>query len=148
MLFHNEDGVKIEQKKFMRVVKYVKKDITFNAFIYAGGLPGWAYSWNSKGLFISVNYLRPVKINLKNFPRSFICRALIESISINDAIKTIRKMDNASSVHWFIGKKNKIVSVEQLQNELSIINIEGIYPHTNHYLHPKFKKYKKYWGCL
>ncbi|KKQ34014.1 MAG: hypothetical protein US50_C0065G0005 [Candidatus Nomurabacteria bacterium GW2011_GWB1_37_5] len=140
-LFHNEDGWGGERIKDCALVTYKYKHMTIHAFIYAGFLPGYAYSWNSKGTYFSVNYLIPINLKpLSHVPRHFSACALTEARNIKDASRILRVSPDASGFHYYFGFQNEMLSIEQFHDKLSVKKIKGIDLHTNHYLHEFFGK--------
>jgi len=139
ILAHNEDGSN-EQKKHCALVKFVQKNNTFHSFIYAGEFPGVAYTWNNAGIFFSINYVEPIKINRSKIPEAFIARALVDAKSIKSAFHILQTSNCASGFHYMLGKGKQIYSIEQAQSALSIMKINGTGVHTNHYIHSRFAK--------
>lgn len=145
ILAHNEDGSKGTRKKDVALVKYSIKGVTFHTFMYAGELAGNAFSWNSRHMYMSVNYLEPAKpYSVNRIPRYFTARALIEAKSIPDALKIMKSSHDASGFHYYIGKGKELLSIEQCQGSLSIKKVRGSIFHTNHYIHSQFKKFSMF----
>lgn len=144
LLTHNEDTGSTEgdHRQDCALVTNHLKGYSYTSFTYAGELSGNAYSWNSYGLFFSVNYLDPIRPKplLNRTPRDFSARALIEAKNLGDAIRILRSSPDASGYHYYIGFKNRIVSVEQFQSKISVKEVKGVDAHANHYIHPKFAK--------
>ncbi len=138
ILAHNEDSSTKDRKQNAALIKFILPNFTFNSFTYLGELPGSAYSWNQHGLFFTVNFIKAKKINLNFTPRYFITRALIDCKSLTEAISFLKTTKSASAFHYFLGKKKKILSIEQLHNQISIKEIKVTNFHTNHFIHDKF----------
>jgi hypothetical protein len=139
-VFHNEDGISEERTADCFLVHYEpNKGPSFFAFTYAGEVPGGSYNWNEHHLFFSVNFLRPLKIQLRHrVPRTFIARSLIDSASVEDAVHSIKHGHDASGYHYYIGQKNKLYSLENFRCEISVREVTGTETHANHYTHPYF----------
>ncbi|MBI2474158.1 MAG: hypothetical protein HYV68_00485 [Candidatus Taylorbacteria bacterium] len=139
-LFHNEDGIPKERTEDCFLVHYKRTDgPSFFAFTSAGELPGGSFSWNEHRLFFSVNFLKPFKIRLKKrVPRTFIARNLVEARTIDEAVELLKNGHDASGYHYYLGQKDRIVSVENFRSEVSVKNVKGVDLHTNHYTHPAF----------
>ena len=126
---------------------YTLPTVSFYAFVYAGELPGACYGWNSHGFFFTCNYLYlGFSPGLKDrVARTFVARQLTEATGIDDAVAKLRSGRNASGYHNFIGKEDRVVSVEQFRDDVSVREVDGTQVHTNHYLHPRFSaKFKTY----
>jgi hypothetical protein len=140
LLVHNEDSVGEERSHDGFLVHYTMPTVSFYAFVYAGELPGACYGWNSHGVFFTCNYLYlGFSPGLQErVSRTFVARQLMEATDINDAVTKLKSGQNASGYHNFIGKKGRLASVEQFQDEVSIRDVAGTDIHSNHYLHPQF----------
>lgn len=126
---------------------------SWTAFIYPGMLAGnafsWfvlfpllsnAFSWNSSGLVVTVNYLVPRKIDLGLYALislltlqgaasvAFICRDLLNSTSITDLISRIPPL-RASGVSLNVGsiRENRIVNIELAHDLFSVREVEGFH---------------------
>ena len=140
LLVHNEDSVGEERLQDGFLVHYVLPTVSFYAFAYAGELPGTSYGWNSHGVFFTCNYLYlGFGVGLQGrVSRTFVARQLMEATDIDDAVAKLRSGHSASGYHDFIGKEDRVVSVEQFRDGVSVEEVVGKYVHTNHYLHPQF----------
>jgi hypothetical protein len=72
-------------------------------------------------------------------PRYFIGRAILESASLQDAIQTATMPGRAFPWHHNLASlpDGKIVSLETWPGRHHLKEIEGLYVHTNHLLHPE-----------
>jgi len=138
ILAHNEDSSIKDKKQNTALIKFQLPHITFLSFTYLGELPANAYSWNQHGLYFSVNYIKAKNLNLHFIPRYFLTRGLIDCRSIKEAIVFLKKVKSSSAFHYFLGQKNKILSIEQLHDQLSIKEIKVTNFHTNHFIHDQF----------
>ncbi len=139
IIAHNEDGHPFENKRDFSIVKRKYDDLVVHSFNYPGELPGSSFEWNSAGLIVSVNNLGLRKVNLNGIPRTFIARKAIEKKTLDEAIDVIKNNECASGFHYTIGQNERVVSVEQHHNKVSVIEVDQEYYHTNHYLHNYFK---------
>eukprot|EP01013_Petalomonas_cantuscygni_P040757 TRINITY_DN72908_c0_g1_i1.p1 TRINITY_DN72908_c0_g1~~TRINITY_DN72908_c0_g1_i1.p1 ORF type:complete len:501 (+),score=82.97 TRINITY_DN72908_c0_g1_i1:86-1588(+) len=57
----------------------------FQAFAYAGALPGWAFGVTSAGVALSVNALYPPLVDAAGAPTSMLCRHTLGATSVGDA---------------------------------------------------------------
>ena len=147
LLVHNEDSVGEERLQDGFLVHYVLPTVSFYAFAYAGELPGTSYGWNSHGVFFTCNYLYlgfGVRLHDRT-ARTFVARQLMEVTDIDEAVTNLKSGYSASGYHNFIGKEDRLVSVEQFRDDVSVKEVGGTVVHTNHYLHPQFAaKMKSY----
>lgn len=140
-LVHNEDGNSNEDIENCIILHYTLPHCSFYAFTYAGELPGASYGWNSHGLYFSVNYLKPINNNInEKISRNFIARKMLELNNIDNVKKIIKNGQDMSGYHYYMGQGNKLISIENFQDEISLNKVIGINIHTNHYLHRKFTK--------
>lgn len=138
-LVHNEDGNATERSEDCMLLHYVLPDRSFYAFTYAGELAGGSYSWNNNGLYFSVNYLKPIDIDFTGrVSRNFVARKVIEATSIEEAVHILEHGQDVSGYHYYMGQEDRLVSIENYQNEVSLKEVQGIDVHANHYLHEKF----------
>src|SRR6516162_9442813 len=140
LLVHNEDSVGEERLQDGFLVHYTLPTVSFYAFAYAGELPGTCYGWNSHGAFFTCNYLYlGFGVGLQGrVSRTFVARQLMEATNIDDAVTKLKAGHSASGYHNFIGKEDRLVSVEQFCDDVSVEEVVGTDVHTNHYLHPQF----------
>ena len=128
-------------------VHYALPTVSFYAFVYAGELPGTSYGWNSHGVFFTCNYLYlGFGVGLQGrVSRTFVARQLMEATDNDDAVTKLKSGHSASGYHNFIGKEDRLVSVEQYRDDVSVKEVVGMDVHTNHYLHAQFAvKMKSY----
>jgi hypothetical protein len=77
--------------------------------------------------------------------RTFVSRQLMDATDVDDAVTKLKSGHNATGYHNFMGKGDRLVSVEQFRDEVSVEEVAGTSVHTNHYRHPLFaKKMKSY----
>jgi hypothetical protein len=141
LLVHNEDSVGEERGQDGFLLHYALPTMSFYAFAYAGELPGTSYGWNSHGAFFTCNDLYlgfGVGLQDRRVSRTFVARQLMEATDIDDAVTKLKSGHSASGYHNFIGKRDRLVSVEQFRDEVSVEEVVGTDVHTNHYLHPRF----------
>lgn len=105
---------------------------------------GNGFSWNSHGIFKSINYTHAIKHMIGEVPRYFIQRHITEANSISDFISRCKETQCASGFHATVidVKTNAAVSVEVCNNKVSTKQIENHYCHANHFVHPEIAKGK------
>lgn len=139
---HNEDDDSWLRPESYALVTYRPiNGLKFTAFVTLGDLPGSTFTWNAAGLFFAVDAMVQQGFSqLTGLPRYFQNAALIEQTSLVAAIKFLRKTKAASSDHYLIGdtRAHKAVSLEKSKETVSVKRINGLYIHTNHFIHPKF----------
>jgi len=138
-LVHNEDGVSEERTEDCTLLHYILPNVSFYAFTYDGELAGGSYSWNSHHLYFSVNYLEPISLDIDGWvSRNFVARKMVETSSVEDAIKVLESGQDGCGYHYYIGQDDKLFSIENFHNEVSVREVSGTDVHSNHYLHPAF----------
>ncbi|MEJ2721269.1 MAG: C45 family autoproteolytic acyltransferase/hydrolase [bacterium] len=140
ILAHNEDGNDLNIGGMFLVKATPPSGVTFLSFVYPGLLPGNGPSMNEAGLVQTTNYIQPRGV-ADGIPRYIIGRAILEAKSLDDAVALATMTPRAFSYHhnlaWFPDRR--IVSVEVAaypQHKHSIKNVEWLYVHTNHFIHP------------
>jgi hypothetical protein len=137
-VFHNEDGDNWERKKDFFLAKVSQLGRTYHSFVYPGELCGSSYCWNSEGLFFINDYVVPIREDISEIPRYFISRSLIDARTIEEAVNALKKNNEASGAHYYIGKGSRIISAETANDKVSIRTIDRLDYHTNHYTHRRF----------
>jgi len=144
---HNEDDDDwLGPESYALITYHTNEGLTYTAFVTLGDLPGSTFSWNAARLFFTVDAMvQPQPAQLPNLPRYFQNAALVEQTSLAGAVKFLKKTKAASSDHYLIADMNekRVVSVEKLSDRISMKNVRGLYIHTNHFLHPKFRSHYK-----
>jgi hypothetical protein len=88
----------------------------------------------------TTNYIQPYQV-ADGVPRYIIGRALLESKNLYEAIATATMTPRAFAWHYNLASltEGRILSVETVahpQPKHDILEVEGVYIHTNHLLHP------------
>jgi hypothetical protein len=132
---HNEDGSPIYQDQMYLVRLEVVGKPAFTAFCYPGFLPGNAFGFNSEGVCLSANNVRPKGI-VNGLGRHFIARSLFEARSVEEAVQLATISDRASGFNYTIGsfKERRIVNVEVSPDKHHVFEINGCFFHANHYV--------------
>lgn len=136
ILSHNEDDDYIEGNFCLSKVKIDDKNWFVTNDMY--NMPfGNGFSWNSYGIFKTINYCHEEQYNLDYLPRYFSQRHISEASSIDDLMKRCKEMKIASGYHvTAIDVNNNIaVSIEVYKESISVKYINDYYVHTNHYIH-------------
>ena len=141
-LFHNEDG-NIAYRNLMFIVKAtVPSGVTFLTLCYPGYLMGNGPSLNSHGLIQTTNFISG--LNCKNgIPRYFLGRAVLEAISLDDALRIATHPDRAFAYHHNLASfsENRILSLEVTPDNYHLKEPDFIYVHTNHLILDQTKSF-------
>lgn len=95
------------------------------------GLLGYA-GLNSSGLSLNINMLTSSGWKA-GVPPYLLCRLILETHSVDEAIAIIKSIPRTSSRCFLISDKNSMVTVEMTPNDIQIAEGNQLY-HTNHYL--------------
>lgn len=137
---HNEDFTTpyADLMYFVKVNQNGKP--TFSGVNYPGMVLGLPPAVNSAGMVFSGNQI-DMPYSSPGVPWTFLCRTLMESESIDDAISRVKLPNVAYSYHLNIGslKEKRIVSVEVMPGRSEVNEVEGFYVHTNHFILPTMK---------
>lgn len=103
------------------------------------GLLGYA-GLNSKGLSLNINMLTSSGWKA-GMPPYLLCRLILETHSVDEAINVIKSIPRASSRCFLISDSTRMVSVEMTPNDIHIEEGELLY-HTNHYLNDRLAEHE------
>ncbi len=131
---HNEDGDPEFKDKLYLVRVDIPDKPTFTALSYPGFLCGNAFGFNSRGICVTVDNVRPLH-NEPGLGRHFVARSLLEAISLQDAVQQATVSGQASGFHYTIGSttERRVVSIETSPSGHTLREVRS-YFHTNHYL--------------
>jgi len=140
ILAHNEDGDDLNVGRMFLVKVTPPGGTTFISFVYPGLLPGNGPGINKSGLVQTTNYIQPRGV-ADGIPRYFIGRAILEAKSLNEAVSLATMTPLAFSWHHNLIHlpERRILSVEVAaypEHKHSVTEVDGLYVHTNHFLHP------------
>ncbi len=140
ILVHNEDGNDLNVGRMFLVNVTPPSGVAFLSFVYPGLLPGNGPSINEAGLVQTTNYIQPRRA-ADGMPRYFIGRAILEAKSLDEAVSLATMTPRALSYHHNLANlaERRILSVEVAaypEHKHSIEEVDGLYVHTNHFLHP------------
>ncbi|HJV73436.1 MAG TPA: C45 family peptidase [Noviherbaspirillum sp.] len=110
----------------------------FIGFYCPGTLPGYAIAVSRAGLVQAMDTL-PVHGNRNDngLPSFALCRAMLDTTSMPDAIETLVENPRAGSFHQIVGWAGEfiMVSVEATPHSRSLVPIARTYGHANQALH-------------
>ena len=139
ILSHNEDDNYI-QGNFCLSKVYTKEGwfVTNDMF----NMPfGNGISYNSHGIVKSINYTHDESNCPDYFSRYFGQRHISEASSIDDLIKRCKEMRTASGFHVnaIDTKTLEAVSIEVYNEDISVLKLDELSVHTNHYIHGPYR---------
>lgn len=141
IIAHNEDG----DGGFMDHRYWLKAapddGPAFESFLYPGMLPGHSFGMNAAGLVQTINNIRPDDLK-PGIPRHFICRAILASENLQEAVSHLQRTDRASGFHHAIGfpGMEAPMSIEAPASGMVLRNVVAPQAHANHLLDDYFDK--------
>jgi hypothetical protein len=145
LIAHNEDDNFVEGNSALTVVnngslKEANCDYFDSPF-------GNAFSWNSYGIVITINYVYTENPDILGIPRTFIPRFAMESVSLENAIERMNMIKEIISSGYSLNildtKTNNACNIEISKGIVVVHYLEKQLVHTNHYLSPEMPDYKK-----
>jgi hypothetical protein len=139
VLAHNEDGSDLNIGRMFVARVTPPSGVTFTAFVYPGLLPGNGPGVNDRGIVQTTNYIQPKSV-ADGIPRYFICRAILEAGSLDEAVAKATVEPRAFPFHHNLVslEEGRMISLETAAwpaTAHDLMEIEGFYIHTNHFLH-------------
>jgi predicted choloylglycine hydrolase len=133
MLFHNEDGHSVFYDHMFMIYATPPYGVTYLALVYPLHLPGNGPGFNDFGISQTTNFIA-CEESRSGVPRYFLNRAVLETKTIDEAVKTVTYPNRAFAYHHNIGsfKENRLLSVEVTPDNYDIFEPDSIYFHTNH----------------
>jgi hypothetical protein len=133
---HNEDGDPYLRGKCSLVDIRPTGKPGFVSFYYPGSLPGHTFAVNRAGVVQTINNLR-IKRPQLGVPRMVLCRAVLDTSSLDDATRELSRHARASGFHHTLGcvGDERLLSVEATVARCSIENVERLSGHANHLIH-------------
>jgi hypothetical protein len=144
LLVHNEDGSDLNQGRMFLVKATPPSGVTFISYVYPGLLPGNGPGFNKNGIVQTTNYIQPRRV-ARGVPRYFIGRAILETDSLKSAVELATLEPRAFPWHYNLASlpERRIISLETIADPVcksDILEVDGLYIHTNHLLHPALAK--------
>ncbi len=136
ILSHNEDDRFISNNFCMSKV-YIDENNWFMTNDMYNMPFGNGISYNSYGIVKTINYTHDESIMPEYLPRYFGQRHISQAKSLDDLIARCKEMKTASGFHVAAIDLNtmKAASIEVYNDTVSIIEIDDVYVHSNHYIH-------------
>lgn len=112
----------------------------FTAFCYPGMLPGHAFGVNNSGLVQTINNIRPHDLQV-GIPRHVISRAVLDCLTLDDAVACLQRNDRAAGFHHALGQcgDSRLLSVEAPAGGCAVVEAESPLAHANHLLADEFR---------
>ena len=135
---HNEDGDPAFAGHCAIAACEVYDGVTFASFVYPGSLPGHTFAVTERGLAMTVNNLRCLKVR-PGVPRMVLARALLDTACLDDALVLLQSTERAGGFHLTLAHRDArgLFSVEFSSEVCSVQEISGRALHANHALHAR-----------
>jgi len=139
VIAHNEDGAPELDGHCRWLTVNQANGTKFSTFHYPGMLPGHTFSVNSDGLVQTINNIRVDDLQ-PGIPRHFICRAVLDCSTLEEALVHLQRNDRASGFHHSLGHTSgeNLLSVEAPASACEVKKISQPASHANHLLDEKF----------
>ncbi|MBC8258014.1 MAG: peptidase C45 [SAR324 cluster bacterium] len=139
VIAHNEDGPPELNGHCYWLTVRQDNGTNYSTFHYPGMLPGHTFSVNSRGLVQTINNIRVSDLKT-GIPRHFICRAILDSKTLDEALEFLQRQDRASGFHHSLGHSsgNELLSVEAPASGCAVKKIKSAATHANHLLNEVF----------
>lgn len=117
----------------------------FAAFVYPGSLPGHTFAVTDAGLAMTVNNLRLRHVEtavVAGVPRMVLTRAVLDTASLDDAVKLLNASPRAGGFHLSLGACGlaTLLSIEFGAHGCSVREIATPSLHANHAIHPSMRE--------
>lgn len=140
ILAHNEDGDDLEVGRMIVARVSAPSGRTFVTFVYPGLIPGNGPGFNDAGIVQTTNFVEPHAV-ADGVPRYFVGRSILEAASLDEAVALATVEPRAFSWHHNLGSlaEGRLFSIETVAHPRpfhDVIEVEGFFLHTNHFVHP------------
>ncbi|WFU06727.1 C45 family autoproteolytic acyltransferase/hydrolase (plasmid) [Rhizobium sp. CB3171] len=139
MIAHNEDGDQALLGACFWVEVEPDEGPAWASFMYPGMLPGHTFGVNEMGLVQTINNITAHDLQ-PGVPRHIICRAILDSRTLDDAAEILKRKDRASGFHHNLGeaKTRRLVSIEAPASGCAIREAVSPQGHANHLIFEDF----------
>lgn len=130
---HNEDGADAYADLMFVLLCRPEDAAPYFVLSYPGILPGNAPGVNAHGIATSANFIGTSEVRL-GVGRYFLDRMILESKNIEEAIEWSAHPERAYAFHHVFTSipEKRAVAIEVTPSKKEIVNIDGLYIHTNH----------------
>ncbi|MDD9901863.1 MAG: C45 family autoproteolytic acyltransferase/hydrolase [Alphaproteobacteria bacterium] len=141
IIAHNEDGnTKLHGHCFVVHGHFNAKaePHEIESFSYPGMLMGHTFAANSHGLALTINHL-PWHTKTNGIPRHFICRAILDCKTKEEAVNIIKTHISSGSFNYNIGQagENTILAIEAPSGTHKTVQVTDRFAHANHCIQPE-----------
>ncbi|MBI5479449.1 MAG: twin-arginine translocation signal domain-containing protein [Deltaproteobacteria bacterium] len=137
LVCHNEDGhAAYLGRMFMLRARPAGKP-SYLCASYPGVLPGNAPWINDRGVLMTTNFIHAKEVKV-GVGRYFLDREAMGAASVDEALRISRHPDRAYAFHHVVAstRDRRVVSLEVTPSRESLVEITGLFLHTNHLVHP------------
>lgn len=140
IIAHNEDGnADFLEHSFIVDATYSEdgQEHRIESFAYPGLLIGHTFAANSHGLVLTVNHL-PWFEQREDVPRHFICRAILDCKTQQEALAVIKEYPSSGGFNYNIGQAGveTLLSVEAPTGSHETVKVTDRFTHANHCIAP------------
>ena len=141
VIAHNEDGEPEEDGACALVTLRPDDGPEVTSFSNPGLLPGHTFGFNARGLVQTINHISPFA-QRPGIPRHLICRAILSSKSLDEALGHLQRRDRASGFHHSLGQlgERRLLSVEAPASGCAVREVGVAACHANHLVAPEFRE--------
>lgn len=142
---HNEDGSPdLKEYCFFSRADAGSNRPGYVSFTYPGTLNGNTFALTTNGLVQTVNNIRITEPGL-GVPRHFLARAVLDAPDLTAVRNIFHRYPKAGGFHHLIGQMADAVmlSIEVSGKGAGILELHGLYVHTNHLIHEGMKEEKQ-----
>lgn len=133
---HNEDGP--YTKRNSAFIKYNINGMYFFDYATPDALAGASFGFNNYGLVYSMNYMYIENMQRTEIPVWFLTRQIIKCKNIEEIKEKLSVFNIASGFHFNLFVGGKAYSIEGRFDHAEIVEINGVFAHTNHYVNESF----------
>lgn len=137
---HNEDGpAPLAGHCFLAAVES-DGGSAFTSFCYPGMLPGHTCAVSNRGLVQTINHIRTRDPKV-GVPRHFVCRAVLDSVGLDEAVAVLGRDDRAGGFHHSLAMAGdtRLLSVEAPGQACHVEEVRRPTAHANHLLAAAFE---------
>jgi hypothetical protein len=137
LVCHNEDGDSAYLGRMLMIEAHPHGRPAYLCASYPGVLPGNAPWINSGGVLMTTNFISTKEVKL-GIGRYFLDRETMTAASFDEALRICRHPDRGYAYHHVIASDGgrRVVSLEVTPSRESLVEIAGLFLHTNHLVHP------------
>lgn len=136
---HNEDGSDDLYGHCFWLSAEPEEGTAFESYLYPGMMPGHTLGVNATGLVQTINNIRVHDLK-PGIPRHFVCRAVLDCQTLDQAVEILERTDRASGFHHNLGQAGdqRLLSVEAPASGCEVVEVTAPAAHANHLIRPCF----------